>query len=82
MDNSLFIDIAGWIGAVVYLIAYALVSSQKTEGNSISYQVLNLIGGILLIINSTYYKAFPSVGVNIVWIGIAIYTLAAKRKST
>jgi hypothetical protein len=75
MDTSLAIDIAGWVGVAALLVAYFMVSTQRMAGNSIPYQLLNAGGGGLLILNSYYYGAFPSVGINIAWIGIAIYTL-------
>jgi len=33
-DDSVLIDVIGWIGAVAILVAYALVSTKKLEGNS------------------------------------------------
>lgn len=78
--NTILIDISGWLGVVLYLVAYALVSTRKLEGDSIVYQVMNLLGGILLVANSFYYRAMPSVGVNMAWIGIAIFALAGKFK--
>jgi drug/metabolite transporter (DMT)-like permease len=74
-DNSVLIDVIGWIGAVAILVAYALVSARKLEGNSLPYQLLNLAGGACLIVNTIYYRAYPSTFVNLVWAGIAIYTI-------
>jgi drug/metabolite transporter (DMT)-like permease len=74
-DNSILIDVIGWIGAISILVAYALVSTRKLEGNSIPYQLLNLAGGACLIVNTIYYRAYPSTFVNLVWAGIAICTI-------
>lgn len=68
-------DILGWAGAGLLLAAYVLVSSKRLEGDSVAYQLLNLAGSALLIVNSAYYGAYPSVGVNVVWIGIAVFTI-------
>jgi hypothetical protein len=73
---DLLTDILGWVGAGLLLAAYVLVSSKRLEGDSVAYQVLNLAGSALLIANSAYYGAYPSVGVNVVWIGIAALTIA------
>ncbi|MFN2226193.1 MAG: CBU_0592 family membrane protein [Anaerolineae bacterium] len=81
MEPNLLIDVTGWLGAVALLSAYALVSAKKLAGDSLRYQALNLLGGGLLIVNSFYYGAFPSVGVNVVWIAIAIVTLVAGRRA-
>ncbi len=79
MESNLLVDIIGWSGGVEILLAYLLVSARKTEGDSVVYQLLNVAGAASLIVNSFYYGAFPSVGVNILWIGIAIYTLGKKK---
>lgn len=76
MDS--FINILGWVGTIVYLIAYGLVSAKKTEGDSWLYQGLNMIAGVLLVINTIYLRAYPSAGLNIAWVGIAIVTLGRK----
>jgi hypothetical protein len=81
MEHNLLIDIIGWVGAVALLAAYGLVSARRLEGNSIRYQLLNLLGGGFLIVNSFYYGAYPSVGVNVVWIAIAILTLVGGRRA-
>jgi hypothetical protein len=78
MEESIFVDIIGWLGVVELLVAYLLVSIKRMEGDSIGYQVLNLIGAASLIVNSYYYRALPSVGINIVWIGIAIFAIVKK----
>jgi len=75
MDASIPIDIAGWVGVAALLVAYFLVSTQRVEGRSVPYQLLNAGGSGLLILNSYYYGAFPSVGINIAWIAIAVFAL-------
>lgn len=81
MDKNLLIDIVGWIGVAGVLIAYALVSTKRIKVDSAWYQALNVLGAGLLMVNSFYYGAYPSVGVNIVWVGIAIYALARRKSS-
>jgi hypothetical protein len=70
-----FIDAIGWIGAILVLLAYALLSIHWMDGNSFSYQALNVTGAVLLVVNSYYLGAYPSVGVNAAWVGIAALTL-------
>jgi hypothetical protein len=40
---------------------------------------MNLLGAILVLVNSSYYGAYPSVGVNAAWIAIGLYTLATRH---
>jgi hypothetical protein len=74
------IDVAGWIGAVLLLLAYALVSSRKLAGDSVRFQLLNLSGGLLLAANSAYHGALPSVAVNAIWIVIGLVALLRARR--
>ena len=37
---------------------------------------MNLLGATLVLLNSLYYGAYPSVGVNAAWIAIGAFTLA------
>jgi len=73
--TKFIINLLGWSGVVILLVAYALVSTKRCEGDSFLYQSLNITGALLLIINSCYFGAYPSVGVNLAWIGIALFTL-------
>ena len=75
---TLAINVLGWVGVVTLLSAYWLVSTQKAMGDSRTYQGMNLLGAILVLVNSSYYGAYPSVGVNAAWIAIGVYTLATR----
>ena len=72
---SLFIDIIGWIGAVLVLLAYALVSTHRVRAQSAAYQWLNIGGALGLVVNSGWNGAIPSAVVNLAWIGIGVYAL-------
>lgn len=72
---ELIINILGWIGTVSYLIAYFLVSTKKLEGDSLSFQLMNLLGGMMLAINTIYYHTLPAVTVNVAWICISLFAL-------
>ena len=78
MHPNLVIDILGWTGSVLYLLAYALVSLKKTEGDSILYQGLNIFAGILLVVYTLSLGAFATTGLNAVWVTIGLFTLGRK----
>jgi hypothetical protein len=69
---TLLIDVAGWVGSVLILLAYGLNSYKKIESDSMKFYLLNLFGGIFLIIYSTYKNAFANTFINVVWVLIAI----------
>jgi hypothetical protein len=78
--TTVIIDLAGWVGAALLLLAYALVSSRRLAGDSVRFQLLNLSGGVLLAANSAYHGALPSVAVNAVWIAIGLAALLRARR--
>lgn len=69
---KLAVDLVGWLGAGLLLLAYGLVSFQKLRADSGHYQLLNAVGSCCLIVNTVYYRAYPSAFVNLIWIIIAV----------
>ena len=80
MNNHIWFDAVGWLGAGSLLVAYAMISSRKMEADSAPYQVLNIIGSILLVANTIFYQAYPSSFVNLIWAGIAVFSMATRRQ--
>jgi len=76
MPFELLIELAGWVGTAALLLAYGLVSTRRLAGDSVPYQALNLVGGVLVLVNSFYHGAMPSVAVNVFWIAIGIFALS------
>ncbi len=76
---EVFIHISGWIGTVLIVWAYYLVSNQKLDPSGRKYQVMNLIGSIAVGINVFYLKVWAAVALEIVWSVIAIATLVKMR---
>lgn len=72
------INILGWSGSILYLLAYALVSMKKTEGDSILYQGMNIIAGTLLVIYTLSLGAYATTSLNVVWVAIGLFTLGRK----
>ena len=80
MNNHVWFDAIGWVGAVALLIAYALVSFKRLEGDSGTFQLLNISGSILLAANTIFYGSYPSTFVNLIWAGIAVFSIAVRRR--
>lgn len=72
--NDLVADIIGWIGAGALLFAYGMISAGRFRAEDRKYQGLNVFGSLGLIVNSTWYGAYPSTALNILWIAIGIFT--------
>lgn len=78
ISSELFVNILGWTGSVMYLLAYALVSMKKTEGDSVLYQGMNILAGMLLVIYTLSLQAYATTGLNAVWVAIGIFTLGRR----
>jgi hypothetical protein len=72
----------GWTGSIMVVAAYGLNSYQKIKSDSLLFYLLNLVGGVFLIIYSIYYTAYANTFINVVWVIIAIPALIqlVKRK--
>jgi hypothetical protein len=81
---DLLIEVIGWAGAIMILVAYLLLTTGKLAARSVTYQGLNLVGALAFVLNSGWNGAIPSATLNVIWAGIAIYALtriAAARRA-
>ena len=75
MRLPLLVEIVGWIGAGLILIAYLLLSAGKLQARSFAYQGMNLAGAVAFVVNSGWNGAIPSAALNVVWAFIALFAL-------
>jgi len=79
---KILMDICGWIGSALILIAYFMISNHRVNSKSYVYQWLNSIGSILLICNTLYYRTYPVATLNLIWLGIGITSLVRIHRNT
>ena len=72
-DNMIF-DILGWIGMIMLLVSYILLSNNKIK-NGYLYQIINLLAAIFMGIGLYPKKAWFSFTLEIAWGLIAIITI-------
>ena len=53
------VEVAGWAGAALILLAYLLLSAEKLTGQSLVYQGMNVAGGAGFVINGWWHGAWP-----------------------
>ena len=80
MTNNAWFDAIGWAGAVGLLVAYAMVSYRRLEGDSAVYQLLNISGSLLLAANTIFYGSYPSTFVNLIWAAIAAFSIVKRKR--
>lgn len=72
-------QIFGWMGTIMIVSAYFLVSAKKVDGRSVLYQLLNFFGAIGVFVNVFHQQAWPAAVLQVVWAIIAV-TALLKRK--
>ncbi|MGH3097939.1 MAG: CBU_0592 family membrane protein [Streptosporangiales bacterium] len=74
------LDGAGWLGGIAVAVAYVLVATKRISPDARTFQLLNIVGGILLTATTVYRHALPNTVINIVWIVFGVYALLAARQ--
>jgi hypothetical protein len=74
------VEVIGWVGAALILGAYALLSTGRLRAESLTYQLMNILGAAGFVVNSGWNGALPSAAMNVVWMGIGIYALRQRRR--
>jgi len=77
---KLAVEVIGWAGAALILGAYALLSAGKLRAESVSYQLMNILGAAGFVVNGGWNGALPSAAMNVIWIGIGLYALRERRR--
>lgn len=78
---NLVVEVVGWIGAALILLAYLLVTTGRLTGQSRPFQWMNLVGAAGFVINGWWHDAIPSTTLNIIWMGIALVALVRLWKN-
>ena len=76
-------DILGWIGMVLVLIAYLLLSTNKINNGKV-YQILNLLASLFMAIGLLPKNAWFSFALQVIWGIIAVVALikmASKKEN-
>jgi hypothetical protein len=79
------VEVVGWAGALLILLAYLLLSAEKLTGQSLTYQAMNVLGAAGFVVNGWWHRALPSAVLNILWLGIgafASWRILKKRASS
>lgn len=68
-------QLIGWMGSLMLILAYFLLSRGKVKGGNVSYQILNLGGAIFIGVNVYAQEAWPALFLEFVWAAIALAAL-------
>jgi hypothetical protein len=79
------VEIVGWGGAVLILMAYLLLSAGRLTGQSLTYQGMNVVGAAGFVINGWWHGALPSAVLNVLWLligAVASWRIIRKEGSS
>ena len=79
------VEIAGWSGAALILMAYLLLSAGRLTGQSLTYQGMNVVGAAGFVINGWWHGALPSAVLNVLWLligAVASWRIIRKEGSS
>jgi len=77
------VEVVGWVGAALILLAYLLLSMGKLTGQSAFYQWMNVVGAAGFTVNGWWHGALPSAALNVIWMligAVALLRIAAARR--
>ena len=81
--TEIAVEVAGWIGATLILLAYLLLSAGRLTGQSKLYQWMNVVGAAGFVVNGWWHGAKPSAALNVLWFvigAVALMRLARKAR--
>ncbi len=78
---EILIQIAGWMGMIMVVLAYYLISHEKINGSHKHYQILNLLGAIGIGISVYEQRAWPAFALQIVWGIITVASMVKNKES-
>ena len=71
----MFADIIGMMGTILVVFAFFLIQTDKIDPKSLNYNLLNLVGAILLLISLCINFNLASFVIEIFWIIASIVGL-------
>lgn len=68
-------EVIGWIGAILFILSYYLLSRGILKQDQIKYHAFNLSGAICLIVNAIHFRDTANILANGVWAAIALMAI-------
>lgn len=73
MMTETAVTIIGWLGFIFCTLAYLLLNLKVLRFDSTIYQILNVVGGVGLVISAFYFDDTPNLAANGIWVLIALF---------
>jgi hypothetical protein len=70
--DTLLTDAIGMVGTALVVMAYFLLQLEKVSSRSFAYNLMNLLGAVLLLISLCFTFNFASFVIELFWIGASL----------
>jgi hypothetical protein len=70
--DTLLTDAIGMVGTALVVSAYVLLQLEKVSSRSLAYNLMNLIGAVLLLISLCFTFNLASFVIELFWIGASL----------
>lgn len=70
-----FIDTIGMLGTLLVVLAYYLLQLERTDPKGLAYNMINLVGAILLLFSLCFHFNLASFVIEIFWIAASLIGL-------
>ena len=77
---SILINTIGWLGVILCTLGYLLLSMKVIKAESLSFQLLNIIGGLCLVATALETRDLPNAAANLLWMFIGVYALGRQLR--
>jgi hypothetical protein len=78
---DMLLNVAGWLGGLLVIVAYGLLSLRWVNSDGFLFNILNTVGGALLVGTAIQAGAVPNAAINVVWVVFGLYALATRYRS-
>lgn len=73
-------DAYGWLGVILGILAYWILSHKCTLRMYVTAQIMNLVAAEVFIISALKYHFVQSMTFNVIWAAVAVWSLIRYRK--
>lgn len=78
---QIIISSIGWLGVVLCTLGYLLLSLKVVTPDSLSFQLLNIVGGLCLVTTALETNDLPNAMANLLWMFIGVYALGRRLRT-
>lgn len=73
-------DIAGFLGALLVVLAYFMQQTQRLDVHHLTYHLMNLCGALLIIVSLLFDWNLPQFVMELIWGFISLFGIIMWRR--